>query len=100
MFRNSKPFPLPNGRPRDVWLLSASTCPPRLWLCTEGKLLPGYGRLRNVPLSCTPIFDRSEIASPFTFVCHADSRWQNAFGHCPAPPRNGSPFVPPQEPKI
>ena len=61
-----------------------------LWVATLGKLAPGYGRLRNVPLISTSIFGTVYVASPFTFVCHPDSRWQKACGHCPTPPRKVS----------
>src|SRR5688572_1332893 len=107
MFRNWTTFPLLNGRFRpDVFttpgMLSTSTWPLRLWLCTEGNSLPGYGRLLNVPLSSTSIFGIVYDASPFRFVFHPDSRWQKACGHCPMPPRNVSrnPPVPPQGPKM
>src|SRR5215510_2453731 len=107
MFRNSTTCPLPNGRFRDVVLttpgmLNASTCAERLWLCTEGNSFPGYGRLRNVPLSSTSTFGMVYVASPFRFVCQPDSRWHDDCGHCPMPPRNVSrnPPVPPQGPKM
>ena len=38
--------------------------PVRLWLVTLGKLLPGYGRLWNVPLNSTSIFGMVYDASP------------------------------------
>src|SRR5215475_898865 len=107
MFRNSTTLPLPNGRFSDVVLttpgiLNASTWPTRLWLWTDGNSLPAYGRLRNVPLISTSAFGTLYVTRPFRFVCHPDSRWQNACGHCPTPPRNVSrnPPVPPHAEKM
>ena len=83
-------MPLASGRPRFVLSDDArdseeqrSTCPPRLWLCTEGNSFPGYGRLLNVPLISTSIFGTVYVASPLKFVFHPDSRWQNCLRPLP-----------------
>ena len=39
------------NRPRLVSANSTKVCAIRLWLVTLAKLLPGYGRLWNVPLT-------------------------------------------------
>ena len=61
-----------------------------------------YGTLRKVPLNSTSIFGMVYVASPLKVVCHPDSRWQNACGHWPIPPRKVSrnPPVPPHGPKM
>src|SRR5436190_22923329 len=87
-----------NGLPRLVSLNSKNAVPPRLWLVMDGKLPPGYGRLWNVPLTSTSILGTLYDASPLTFVCQPDWRWQKDCGICARPPMNGEPK--PSEPPL
>ena len=90
MLKNSTPVSAANSRPRLVSANSSNACATEALGGDAREVVPRHtGRLWNVPLTSTSIFGTLYVASPFKFVCHPDSRWQKACGHCPRPPRNG-----------